>query len=198
MHHSCPNSCKLGPGLFTHFLTNSNPAAFPRHQEQATLRKPQGFTFTNVQTRKKYRACRIKRELGKTKENTSGQHTSTKPAPWIRRNKDLVVECRDAVPFLNLPARKVESSSVDSPGRRLPLLRDMLARHHFPDFDCLQEVRARHSDKAWIVALKATANQCDGTPRYTPYTSLNKSTRGQRHFGVITQRVRRPRLPRAR
>ncbi|PIL37138.1 hypothetical protein GSI_00830 [Ganoderma sinense ZZ0214-1] len=74
----------------------------------------------------------------------------------------------------------------------------------------MQEVRARHTDKEWIAALRAAANPSahplksvsatnggtkgdttgtvpeDNGPRYTMYHSLNHSTRGQRHFGVAT------------
>ncbi|KAH9951597.1 hypothetical protein B0H21DRAFT_684345 [Amylocystis lapponica] len=89
------------------------------------------------------------------------------------------------VPFLDLPLRKVGSSSV-IPGSHPSLLRDMLARHNFPDFVCLQEVRARHTDKEWIAAFRAAVKGQSGEPSYTPYTSLNKATRGQRHFGVLT------------
>lgn len=89
------------------------------------------------------------------------------------------------VPFLNIPPRKVGTSSV-SPGTRISLLRDLLVRHGFPDFVCLQEVRARHTDKEWIAALKAAPNKSGAEPVYTMYTSLNRAIRGQRHFGVIT------------
>ncbi|KAL7282404.1 hypothetical protein ACG7TL_003875 [Trametes sanguinea] len=50
------------------------------------------------------------------------------------------------------------------------------------------EVRARHTDKQWIAALRLAANHGahDSSPKYTLYHSLNKGTRGQRHFGVVT------------
>ncbi|CDO75574.1 hypothetical protein BN946_scf184858.g14 [Trametes cinnabarina] len=94
------------------------------------------------------------------------------------------------VPFLQLPATQARSATTggvtagSSPG----LLRDLLRRHDYPDFVCLQEVRARHSDKQWLAALRMAANHGahDSGPKYTLYHSLNRATRGQRHFGVVT------------
>ena len=91
------------------------------------------------------------------------------------------------VPFLNLPAKEVGKSATTYTPRRTHL-RELLARHDFPDFLCLQEVRARHTDTDWIAALRAAVNGHgrDSGPRYTVYTSLNRATRGQRHFGTVT------------
>ncbi|PCH41033.1 DNase I-like protein [Wolfiporia cocos MD-104 SS10] len=88
------------------------------------------------------------------------------------------------VPFLDIPPRKVGTSAV-TPGSSLSLLHDLIARHDFPDFVCLQEVRARQTDKEWIAALKSAPNKAD-CPKYTAYMSLNRAIRGQRHFGVVT------------
>lgn len=91
------------------------------------------------------------------------------------------------VPFLNLPAKEVGKSATTYTPRRTHL-RELLARHDFPDFLCLQEVRARHNDTDWIAALRAAVNGHgrDSGPQYTVYTSLNRATRGQRHFGTVT------------
>ncbi|KAI0763268.1 Endonuclease/exonuclease/phosphatase [Irpex lacteus] len=91
------------------------------------------------------------------------------------------------VPFLILPTKKVGSSAAQIKARPSHL-RQLLARNSYPDFVCLQEVRARQSDVDWITDLKQAVNgrTRDGGPKYTPYTSLNQSTRGQRHFGVVT------------
>ena len=116
------------------------------------------------------------------------------------------------VPFLQLPKSKLRSAASTSPGI-VPgsdprLLRKLLRRHAFPDFVCLQEVRARHSDKEWIAALRLAANfgthrapegadagpsgDAVGTdaetaePKYTMFHSLNRAVRAQRHFGVAT------------
>lgn len=114
-------------------------------------------------------------------------------------------------PFLQLPDSKARSAANATPtfipGSHPPLLRNMIRRHEYPHFVCLQEVRARHSDKEWISALRLAANfgshggptnlhpsasDPDVTadpppePKYTMYHSLNRATRGQRHFGVVT------------
>ncbi|RPD67176.1 hypothetical protein L226DRAFT_549800 [Lentinus tigrinus ALCF2SS1-7] len=95
------------------------------------------------------------------------------------------------VPFLQLPGNKARSAANTTPsvvpGSSPGLLRDLIRRHGFPDFVCLQEARARYSDKEWISALRLAANyDADVGPRYTMYHSLNRATRGQRHFGVVT------------
>ncbi|KAI0771614.1 Endonuclease/exonuclease/phosphatase [Trametes elegans] len=94
------------------------------------------------------------------------------------------------VPFLQLPptqARSATNGEVTA-GSNPRLLRDLLERHDYPDFVCLQEVRARHNDKQWIAALRLAANHGahDSGPKYTLYHSLSRATRGQRHFGVVT------------
>ncbi|TBU40114.1 hypothetical protein BD309DRAFT_927740 [Dichomitus squalens] len=94
------------------------------------------------------------------------------------------------VPFLQLSTAKARAAAnvtpSVAPGSNPTLLRDLFRRHAFPDFVCLQEVRARHTDKEWITALGFAANIGDGGPRYTMHHSLNHATRGQRHFGVAT------------
>ncbi|KAI0375626.1 DNase I-like protein [Pilatotrama ljubarskyi] len=94
------------------------------------------------------------------------------------------------VPFLQLPPTQARSATGAglTAGTNPGLLRDLLERHDYPDFVCLQEVRARHTDKQWISALRLAANHGahDAGPKYTLYHSLNRSTRGQRHFGVVT------------
>ena len=92
------------------------------------------------------------------------------------------------VPFLNLSKSKTGGSPYTACPKHL---RNLLARHDFPDIVCLQEVRARHTDSDWIVALTAAVNGKDSGPKYKAYTSLNRSTRGQRHFGVVTY-VKKP------
>ncbi|TCD60208.1 hypothetical protein EIP91_010544 [Steccherinum ochraceum] len=96
------------------------------------------------------------------------------------------------VPFLDLPKSKTGPSSFPP---RPNHLRTLLKRHDFPDFVCLQEIRARYSDTSWITALTSAMNSSatlsasrDTGPKYqVAYSSLNRaSTRGQRHFGVIT------------
>lgn len=89
------------------------------------------------------------------------------------------------VPFLELTARKA-GPSTEKPASNLSLLRDLITRHNFPDFVCLQEVRARQTDKEWIASLKAAPNGDGDEPQYATFTSLNRATRGQRHFGVVT------------
>ncbi|KAJ3553285.1 hypothetical protein NM688_g3697 [Phlebia brevispora] len=89
------------------------------------------------------------------------------------------------IPFLSLSAKAIGSSKASHP-LRPKHLREMLARHEFPDFLCLQEVRARQSDTEWITALKGAVNGRDSGPKYAVYTSLNRATRGQRHFGTAT------------
>ncbi|TFY68692.1 hypothetical protein EVJ58_g852 [Rhodofomes roseus] len=89
------------------------------------------------------------------------------------------------VPFLDLTPRKAGPSSV-KPASNLSLLRDVIARHGYPEFICLQEVRARHTDKEWIASLKNAPNGKGDGPQYTTFTSLNRAPRGQRHFGVVT------------
>lgn len=91
-----------------------------------------------------------------------------------------------SAPFLDLHPRKLVSYGVTSSKQQKPnVLRQLITRHNFPDFVCLQEVRGRHGDSQWIAALAAAANGSEG-PKYTAYTSLNRATRGQRHFGVVT------------
>ena len=89
------------------------------------------------------------------------------------------------VPFLSLPAKAV-GSSQSSAGSHPKYLRNMLKRHDYPDFLCLQELRARHAETEWIDALTNAVNGRDAGPKYTTFTSLNRATRGQRHFGVAT------------
>ena len=66
------------------------------------------------------------------------------------------------VPFLQLTGSKARSAANATPGiapgSKPALLRDLIRRHGFPDFVCLQEVRARHTDKEWISALRLAAN----------------------------------------
>ncbi|KAH9938163.1 uncharacterized protein B0H18DRAFT_949598 [Fomitopsis serialis] len=81
------------------------------------------------------------------------------------------------VPFLDLTPRKAGPSTV-KPASNLSLLRDLIARHEYPDFVCLQEVRARHTDKEWIASLKNAPNGNDDRPQYTTFTSLNRAPRG--------------------
>ncbi|KAI0750792.1 Endonuclease/exonuclease/phosphatase [Daedaleopsis nitida] len=123
------------------------------------------------------------------------------------------------VPFLQLSGSKARAAANGTPnivpGSKPALLRDLIRRHDFPDFVCLQEVRARHTDKEWIAALRLAANfgrhggalgltpkpkglkarSANGSshaadeaeePKYTLYHSLSRATRGQRHFGVAT------------
>ncbi|KAH9943451.1 uncharacterized protein BXZ73DRAFT_40632 [Epithele typhae] len=106
-------------------------------------------------------------------------------------------------PFLQLPSSKQRSAASTSPGTvpgsHPALLRDLLRRHVFPDFICLQEVRARHTDREWVAALRLAANfgthgmgTLADSPKYTMFHSLNRAARGQRNFGVATF-VRAPR-----
>ncbi|KAI0677610.1 hypothetical protein C8Q78DRAFT_961708 [Trametes maxima] len=102
------------------------------------------------------------------------------------------------VPFLQLPSAKARAATGGgvTAGSDPGLLRALLRRHAFPDFVCLQEVRARHTDKHWIAALRLAANyglEREAEPRYTLYHSLSRATRGQRHFGVATF-VREPHM----
>ncbi|OJT03782.1 hypothetical protein TRAPUB_5604 [Trametes pubescens] len=94
------------------------------------------------------------------------------------------------VPFLQLPATQARSATGAGvvAGSHPGQLRELLRRHDFPDFACLQEVRARHTDKQWIPALRLAANYGahDTGPKYTLFHSLNRAPRGQRHFGVAT------------
>lgn len=95
------------------------------------------------------------------------------------------------VPFIKLPGRKAGSPSTPA-GTHPKFLRDMLRRHGFPDFLCLQEIRARPSDTDWVSALQTAVNlRRDDGPHYTIYTSLNRASKSQRHFGVATF-VKRP------
>lgn len=89
------------------------------------------------------------------------------------------------VPFLGLTTKAL-GSSKSSHAPRPKHFRELLERHHFPDFLCLQEIRARQNDTEWIDALKTAVNGGSGGPKYAVFTSLNQSTRGQRHFGVAT------------
>ena len=61
-------------------------------------------------------------------------------------------------------------------------------KHAWPDFLCLQEIRARHNDADWISALRSSANSNALTddPLYDAHFSLCQSTKGQRRFGVVT------------
>lgn len=89
------------------------------------------------------------------------------------------------VPFIKLPASK--TGALSSQSRTDPrLLRETVKRHGYPDFLCLQEVRAREADKEWIAALQNAVNLDGDGPKYTMYTSLSHATRGQRHSGVAT------------
>ncbi|TFK56704.1 DNase I-like protein [Heliocybe sulcata] len=93
-----------------------------------------------------------------------------------------------SAPFLDTHPRKLASYGITSSatkGDKPNVLRQLITRHHFPDFVCLQEVRGRHGDTEWIAALAAAANGAEG-PKYKAYTSLNRATRGARHFGVVT------------
>jgi len=89
------------------------------------------------------------------------------------------------LPFLGLPKSKTGASKCLS---RPNHLRNLLARHDFHDFICLQAVRARHADADWIPSLTLGINGggSDRGPRYKAYTSLNSSTCDQRHFGIAT------------
>lgn len=104
------------------------------------------------------------------------------------------------------------------PGSNPTLLRDPVCRYNFPDFVCLQEVPARYSDKhgllispraqtprytcldllqrpaaagaAWTPTSRRIVGLGSG-PQYTMYHhSLNRSNRGQRHFGAARVVVR--------
>ncbi|KZO96267.1 DNase I-like protein [Calocera viscosa TUFC12733] len=110
------------------------------------------------------------------------------------------------VPFLDL--RETKSSAMLSSYLKAPpqnsspkhsFLRSLLKEWKWPDFVCLQEVRARPTDTDWMEAMDAAANgvsrvqreegegtRQDGGPTYTAYWALNVSTRGQRRFGVCT------------
>ncbi|KAI0092842.1 Endonuclease/exonuclease/phosphatase [Irpex rosettiformis] len=91
------------------------------------------------------------------------------------------------VPFFVLPTKK--TGSLPNHAKARPHhLRELVARHDYPDFLCLQEVLARLSDVDWIADLGRAVNGRirDRGPKYTPYMSLNRSTRGQRHFGTVT------------
>ncbi|EKM59875.1 uncharacterized protein PHACADRAFT_250656 [Phanerochaete carnosa HHB-10118-sp] len=104
-----------------------------------------------------------------------------------RLTKILSRNVETPIPFLGLPAKKIGGSATnDRP--RPHHLRELLKRHSFPDFLCLQEVRARQADTEWVAALQAAVNSHGGDPdpRYAIYTSLNRATRGQRHFGTST------------
>ncbi|EJT97794.1 DNase I-like protein [Dacryopinax primogenitus] len=123
------------------------------------------------------------------------------------------------IPFLDL-RYTISSTGMSSylvhPPRRIPendFLRMLLKEWDWPEFVCLQEVRARPTDKDWMTAMCAAANGVspldrdgetdrreDGGPTYTAYWALNVSRRGQRRFGVCTlvahpwvKRVRRER-----
>ncbi|TFK89818.1 hypothetical protein K466DRAFT_544538 [Polyporus arcularius HHB13444] len=150
-------------------------------------------------------AARTSRTMPKRSRSEDGQASEpqapplTKPRlntePGLTRILSWNVET--PVPFLQLPGNKARSAANATPnlvpGSSPGLLRDLIRRHDFPDFVCLQEVRARHTDKEWISAFRLAANfgAHEGTgvavePRYTMYHSLNRATRGQRHFGVAT------------
>ncbi|KZT12462.1 uncharacterized protein LAESUDRAFT_688987 [Laetiporus sulphureus 93-53] len=119
------------------------------------------------------------------------------PGPQANLTRILSWNVETPVPFLQLPPRKVGTSVA--PGTRLSLLRDLLIRHDLPDFVCLQEVRARQTDKAWISALHNAANyHRKGGPKYSMYTALNQAKTGQRHFGVVTYVKDRERVAIAR
>lgn len=109
------------------------------------------------------------------------------PATTQQRTTVLSWNVETPLPFLSLPAKKTGTSASREKARPHHL-RELLARHDFPDFLCLQEIRARQSDSDWITALTTAVNGRvkDNGPRYTAYTSLSTSQRGQRHFGVAT------------
>ncbi|KZT57083.1 DNase I-like protein [Calocera cornea HHB12733] len=110
------------------------------------------------------------------------------------------------VPFLDL--RDAKSSALlasyfkappENPSLKHSFLRSFLKEWKWPDFVCLQEVRARPTDADWKDAMRAAANgvsrmqrdgekgmRKDGGPTYTAYWALNASSRGQRRFGVCT------------
>lgn len=148
-------------------------------------------------------------------EDSQGLDTQAPPRIKPRLNTEpgltriLSWNVETPVPFLQLPGNKARSAANATPsivpGSSPGLLRDLIRRHDFPDFVCLQEVRARHTDKEWISALRLAANygahegafkrgssrsgmDADAVvePRYTMYHSLSRATRGQRHFGVVT------------
>lgn len=118
------------------------------------------------------------------KSRTHSPSSAVPPSP-PGTTKILSWNVETPVPFLELTARKA-GPSTEKPASNLSLLRDLIARHGFPEFVCLQEVRARQTDKEWIASLKAAPNGDGDEPQYTTYTSLNRATRGQRHFGVVT------------
>ncbi|KAI0832406.1 Endonuclease/exonuclease/phosphatase [Trametes gibbosa] len=120
----------------------------------------------------------------------SRQDVPTTSEPLPQSISILSWNVHTPVPFLQLPptqARAASSGEITA-GSSPTFLRDLLHRHNYPDFVCLQEVRARHIDKQWISALRLAANHGapDTGPKYTLYHSLNRATRGQRHFGVVT------------
>lgn len=121
---------------------------------------------------------------------TKKPRTDSSSQPIHNLTKILSWNVETPVPFLSLPARKTASSSMPAYKPNPTHLRSLLARHNFPDFLCLQEVRARHTDADWVAALRDAVNgrglARDGGPTYTMYTSLNRAVRGPRHFGVAT------------
>ena len=118
------------------------------------------------------------------KSRTQSPSTVAPPSP-SGTTKIISWNVEPPVPFLELTARKA-GPSTEKPGSNLSLLRDLIVRHDFPDFVCLQEIRARQTDKEWISSLKVAPNGNGDGPQYTTFTSLNRATRGQRHFGVVT------------
>ncbi|KAI0081762.1 hypothetical protein K474DRAFT_1587184 [Panus rudis PR-1116 ss-1] len=124
-----------------------------------------------------------------TASNTSNAIDTSSCAPHTSTGKSDIVKIMSwnvetPVPFLDLPLTSVGRSTVQTT-RNPHHLHNLLSRHGFPDFLCLQEVRARRTDHDWIASLTRVVNGPDG-PKYKAYTSLNRSTRGQRHFGVVT------------
>jgi len=109
------------------------------------------------------------------------------------------------VPFLDLTSSQssVSLSNYLNAARKVrpehAFLRALLKEWEWPDFVCVQEVRARPGDGGWREAMRAAANgispldklageerRGDGGPTYTAYWALNISKRGQRRFGVCT------------
>ncbi|GJE87549.1 DNase I-like protein [Phanerochaete sordida] len=117
----------------------------------------------------------------------SGAEKPPSPLGSLDLTKILSWNIDTPVPFLDLPAKKLGSSATSATPRPRHL-RELLAQHGFPDFLCLQEVRARPSDADWLAALTAAVNGRgrDGGPRYTAHIALNRAPRGPRHFGVAT------------
>lgn len=188
-HYHALSALPPNANAYSYFLCSRGPPSIYSSHRSSRLAS---FDIWYYNMNKRTRAQQHLAPEGEpqTKKTRTQLPSSVAPPSTPGTAKILSWNVETPIPFLELSVRKA-GPSTEKPASHLSLLRDLIARHNFPEFVCLQEVRARQTDKEWIASLKVAPNGNGDEPQYTTFTSLNRATRGQRHFGVITY-VRNP------